>query len=122
MKIKLNLKQIESLRRELEETDRKRFDISDVSEVFRMLQYWSKSIGRKEAKIKSITELGDGYLCRVNSTFRESMKGFLKDIRSREHEEKIREAEERGIPRTASKLERLIMEAEEKQARHDNLD
>ena len=119
MKIKLNRKQIENIRCELEETDRKQFNISEVSEVFKMLQYWSKSIGGEETKIKSVTELPDGYLCRVNSKFRDSMKGFLKDIRSRQHEEKIRGAEEKGIPRTATKFERLIMQAEEKQARRD---
>ena len=119
MKIKLNQKQIENIRRELEETDRRRYDISDVSEIFKMLVYWSKSFGGNDTKIKSVTELPDGYLCRVNSKFRESMKGFLKDIRSRQLEEKLREGEERGIPRTANKFERLVMEAEEKQARRD---
>ena len=91
MKIKLNLKQIEDVRRELEETDRRKFKISEVSQVFRMLQYWSKSVGGKNAKIKSVTELGDGFLCRVNRNFRDQMKEYLKETRSRRFSEEMKE-------------------------------
>ena len=81
MKIKLNHKQIESIRRELKKTERRGFKLDDVSQVFRMLQYWSKSIGGKDVKIQSVAELADGYMCRVNSKFRERMKAYLKHIR-----------------------------------------
>lgn len=116
MKIKLNLKQIEDIRRKLEETDRKKFDIADISHVFRMLQYWSKCVGGKETKIKSVTALPDGYLCRVNSSFREAMKGYLKQARSGEiDEEGMDETEKGGMLTNTARYERLIKEAEEKQ-------
>jgi len=96
MKIKLNIKQIEDIRRELAETDRKKFDLSEVSQVFRMLQYWSKSVGGKEAKIKSVTELGDGFLCRVNPEFRNLMKEYLKETRERRFSEEMKERKARA--------------------------
>jgi hypothetical protein len=121
MKIKLNSKQIEKIRRQLGETDRKQFDTSDVFEVFKMLQYWSRCIGGDEVKIKSVTELADGYLCRVNSKFREVMKAFLKQGRSHHSEKEIPDEDmtekKEGILGNADRYERLIREAEEKQKR-----
>ncbi len=114
MKIKLNTEQIEDLRREIEETDRKKFDMSDVSEVFRMLQYWSKSVGTGEEKIKSVTELSDGYLCRVNRAFHDSMKEFLKQVRSRRFSDHMKERKVKGA---IGKYERLIKEAEEEKTK-----
>ena len=119
MKIKLNLKQIEIIRRRLEETDRKKFDTSDVSEVFKMLQYWSRCIGGDKTRIKSVTDVADGYLCRVNSKFREVMKHFLKQGRSRPSEKEIADDEmtekKGGILDDAQRYERLIREAENQQ-------
>lgn len=114
MKIKLNTKQIEDLRREIEETDRKKFDMADTAGVFRMLRYWSKSVGTGEEKIKSVTELPDGYLCRVNRIFHDSMKNFLKQARSRRFSDQMRERKVQG---TVKKYERLIKEAEEEKAK-----
>lgn len=114
MKIKLNTEQIEDLRRELEETDRKKFDMSDVSDVFRMLQYWSKSVGAGEEKIKSVTELTDGYLCRVNRTFHDSMKEFLRQVRKRRFSDQMKERKVQG---TVKKYERLMKEAEEEKSK-----
>ena len=114
MKIKLNKKQVLAIRRELEETDRKKFDLSEVMEVFRMLQYWSKCIGGDDTAIKTIVELPDGYLCRVNRQFRESIKAYLSDIRSRRAEN----AEERKIQKkqdVADEFDRLVREAGERQ-------
>ena len=110
MKIKLNTEQIEDLRRELEETDRKKFDMSDISDVFRMLQYWSKSVGTGEEKIKSVTELPDGYLCRVNRTFHDSMKEFLRQVRTRRFSDQMKKRKVQGA---IKKYERLIKESEE---------
>ena len=112
MKIKLNTKQIENIGRELKETDRKSYDTSDVSQIFRMLQYWSKTVGGKETKIKSVTELPDGYLCRVNSKFRDSMKAFLKQMRSRRLEEQMKGKKEEEMLENADRYEQLIREAE----------
>lgn len=111
MKIKLNLKQIESLRREIKEGSRKNFDLQDVSQVFKMLQYWVKAFGSGEEKIQSIAELGDGYLCRVNRKFRDSMKQFLREAKSRRLSEQMKERESE---RVLEEYERLIEEAEEK--------
>ena len=111
MKIKLNLKQIEEVRRGLMETDRKDFDLSDISQVFRMLQYWAKSAGAGKEKIKSVTELPDGYLCRVNEKFHDSMKTYLKESRERRFSEEMKE---RKIQGTLDKYERLMKEAENK--------
>lgn len=110
MKIKLNTKQIEDVRREIEETDRKKFDLDDISGVFRMLQYWPKSFGSGEEKIKSVTELSDGYLCRVNRRFHDSMKEFLKEVRTRRFSGEMRERKVQGA---IKKYERLIKEAKE---------
>jgi hypothetical protein len=110
----LNTEQIEDLRRELEETDRKKFDMSDISDVFRMLQYWSKSVGAGEEKIKSVTELTDGYLCRVNRTFHDSMKEFLRQVRTRRFSDQMKERKVQGA---VKKYERLMKEAEEEKSK-----
>lgn len=116
MKIKLNLKQIETIRRKLEETDRKKFSATDLSEVFRMLQYWSKSVGEEETKIKSITALPDGYLCRVNNSFRETMKKYLKrTLPEDDREEGTDKGEPGQILANTKRYEQLIKEAEERQ-------
>jgi hypothetical protein len=111
MKIKLNMKQITDIKREIKETDRKSFDLSDISEVFRMLQYWAKSAGTGDEKIKTITELPDGYLCRVNEKFHDSMKEYLRQARMRRFSEQIKEVK---VQETIEKYDRLIKEAEEK--------
>ncbi len=110
MKIKLNLEQIEDVSQELKDTDRKKFDTSEVSEIFRMLKYWSKTVGGKETKIKSVTMMADGYLCRVNHKFRDSMKVFLKDVRSRRFNEEMKEMKARA---TINKYDKLMGDAEE---------
>jgi hypothetical protein len=114
MKVKLNSKQIEIIRRGLKETERRNFETEDVSEVFRMLQYWGKCIGKGEAKIKTVAELPDGFLCRVNSTFREQMKIYLKQVREQKAEEHLRAKQEREMQDNAERYEQLIREAEEK--------
>jgi len=111
MKIKLNTKQIATVMRELKETDRKSFDVSDVSGVFRMLQYWAKSAGTGEEKIKTITELPDGYLCRVNRKFHDSMKEYLKEAKTRRFSEQMKELK---VQATVEEYDRLMKEAEEK--------
>ncbi|RJP21809.1 MAG: hypothetical protein C4520_09130 [Candidatus Abyssobacteria bacterium SURF_5] len=110
MKIKLNMKQIAVVARELKETDRKNFDVTDVAQVFKMLQYWVKTAGSGKEKIQSVTELPDGYLCRVNSTFHDAIKAYIREIGSRKlsqqmHDIKAQEAMEN--------YDRLIKEAEE---------
>ena len=110
MKIKLNLRQLEDVRRELQETDRKKFEIKEVSQVFRMLQYWSKSVGSTTAKIKSVTELGDGFLCRVNRDFRDLMKEYLKEIRSRRISEELKE---RKVKAAMDKYKHILEEPED---------
>ena len=114
MKVKLNSKQIELIRRALKETERRNFKTDDVFEVFKMLQYWGKCIGKGEAKIKNVVELDDGYLCRVNSTFRERMKVYLKQIREQKAEKHLRAKQEREMQDNATRYEQLIREAEEK--------
>jgi hypothetical protein len=118
MKIKLNMKQVTDIMREIKETDRKTFDLSDVSEVFQMLKYWAKSAGTGDEKIKTITELPDGYLCRVNEKFHDSMKEYLKQSRMRRFSEQIKEvrAHETIVKaqETIEKYDRLIKEAEER--------
>ncbi|RJP64096.1 MAG: hypothetical protein C4532_19950 [Candidatus Abyssobacteria bacterium SURF_17] len=111
MKIKLNMKQMQEVRNKLRETDRKDFDLTDISEVFRMLKYWAKSIGAGEEKIKSVTELADGYLCRVNEKFHDTMKAYLKQIREQRFSEGMKERKVQGA---LDKYDRLIREAEEK--------
>lgn len=112
MKVKLNHRQIETIRRGLKESERRSYKPDDVSDVFRMLQYWAKSIGAGEARIQSVAELSDGYLCRVNSKFRDRMKAYLKDARA-QGIEKYRLAEkEKEMQENAEKYERLIREAE----------
>lgn len=112
MKVKLNDRQIETIRRGLKESERRNYKTDDVSDVFRMLQYWAKSIGAGEAKIQSVADLGGGYLCRVNSKFRDRMKTYLKDARA-QGIEKYRLAEkEKEMQENAEKYERLIREAE----------
>ena len=113
MKVKLNRKQIEIIRRELKETERRNYKTEDVSQVFKMLQYWGKSVGRGEAKIKTVAELADGYLCRVNSTFREMMKAYIKQIRKRKAEEHLQAKQDREIQENAERYDQLIREAEE---------
>lgn len=120
MKVKLNSKQIELIRRELKETERRSFQTEDVSQVFRMLQYWGKCIGKGEAKIKTVVELPDGFLCRVNSTFRERMKAYLKQIREHKAEEHLRAKQEREMEENAERYDRLIREAEEKASNSRN--
>ena len=116
MKIKLNSKQIEAIRDGLKETERRNFKTGAVPDVFQMLRYWSKSVGGADAKIASLTELPDGYLCRVNSKFRERMKAYLKEARTRiltekvfEYRNKIKDEEMRE---NAEKYDQLIKEAE----------
>jgi len=116
MKIKLNMKQITNVMRELKETDRKSFDLSDVSDVFRMLQYWAKSAGTGEEKIKNITELPDGYLLRVNRKFHDSMKEYLKQTGMRRFSEQMRDLK---AQETAEKYDRLIKESEQRKG-HKN--
>jgi len=122
MKIKLNNKQIENIRRELKEIDRRNYKTEDVAEVFKMLQYWAKSATAGDAKIKSVTELPDGYLCRVNSKFRESMKAYLKKARQHRFEEGARTKKEREMQENAERYEQLIEEAERTRMRvgHDD--
>jgi len=110
MKIKLNLRQLEDVRRELQATDRKKFEIKEVSQVFRMLQYWSKSVGGKTAKIKSVTELGDGFLCRVNREFRDLMKEYLRETRSRRLSEELKE---RKVRAAMDKYKHILEESED---------
>lgn len=117
MKVKLNRKQIEVIRRELKETERRNFKTEDVSEVFKMLQYWGKSVGRGEAKIKTVAELADGYLCRVNSTFREMMKAYIKQIRGRKAEEHLQAKQDREMQDNADRYDQLIREAEEESSK-----
>ena len=121
MKIKLNTNQIEEICRELKESDRKDFDISEVADVFRMLQYWAKTVGSGKEKIKSVAQRPDGYLCRVNQTFRDSMKEFLKETRERRHSEEKEERsvrmKEKKIKETVERYDRLIKEAEEEKGR-----
>ena len=112
MKIKLNLKQINNISRELQETDRKKYDLDEVSDVFKMLQYWAKTVGGGDPKIKSIVELGDGYLCRVNPTFQDTMKMYLKDIQVRRTAEFSKEKRQQD---TMEEYERLIKEAEKQE-------
>lgn len=116
MKIKLNKKQVLAIKRELEETDRKKFDVSEVMEVFRMLKYWSKCVGGDETAIKTVVELPDGYLCRVNREFRESIKTYLKDIRSR-RAETAEERKQQKKQEFSNKFDRLVREAEERKNR-----
>jgi hypothetical protein len=113
MKIKLNLKQIQILRREIRENSRKDFDIEDLAEVFKMLKFWTKSFGTGEEKIKSIAALPDGYLCRVNEKFHDSMKSFIKEAKARRYAEEISQ-------RTAEEYDRLIKEAEEQKERTEH--
>ncbi len=119
MKIKLNSRQIAEVSRRIQESDRKTFSVDDVTEVFRMLRYWIKSHGSGEEAIKSIVELPDGYVCRVNRKFRDSMKAFFKERRALELAEDVKELEEKE---TLSKYDQLIREAEErasKSKRHE---
>lgn len=111
MKIKLNSKQIAKVARELKETDRKNFDVKDVGEVFKMLQYWTKSVGTGEEKIQSVTELPDGYLCRVNRKFRDSMKDYIRDVGARKFSEQMKDVK---VQETLDKYDRLIKEAKER--------
>jgi hypothetical protein len=111
MKIKLNAEQVEDIRRELKETDRKEFDTSDIPQVFQMLQYWAQCVGAGKAKIKSVTELPGGFLCRVNERFHDIMKEYLKDVRSRRFSEDMKERKKQSV---INKYERLMKEAEEK--------
>jgi hypothetical protein len=120
MKVKLNSKQIELIRRELKETDRRSFNTDDVSEVFKMLKYWGKSIGKGEAKIKTVAELADGYLCRVNTTFRKTMKEYIKQIRERKAQEYQQEKQEKEMQYNAEKYDQLIREAEKGASRPRN--
>ena len=113
MKIKLNKKQIEDIRREITATERRNHKIDDVFDVFKMLQYWTKSLGGKETKIKSVTELEGGYLCRVNSAFRDRMKAYLKQIRQRKAQEYTEAKKEREMQEVADRYDDLIREAEE---------
>ena len=112
MKVKLNNKQIETIRRGLKESERRNYKTDDVSDVFRMLQYWAKSIGVGEAKIQSVADLGEGYLCRVNSKFRDRMKAYLKDARAQRIGEHNIAKKEKEMRKNAEKYERLIREAE----------
>jgi hypothetical protein len=115
MKVKLNSKQIETIRKGLKETERRSFKADDAFDVFRMLQHWSKCVGGGETKIASLAELPDGYLCRVNSKFRERMKAYLKETRSQrlaEKAEKSRLAKrEKEMQENAEKYDQLIKEA-----------
>lgn len=117
MKVKLNTKQLDRIRQAIAETDRKRFDIDEVSEVFRMLQYWAKSMTNGKAKVQSVAELPDGYLCRVNSTFREEMKDFLREARRRVRDDYMQVLKEKEAQETVDKYDQLIKEAEEKKRR-----
>lgn len=110
MKIKLNMKQIAVVARELKETDRKTFDLADVGQVFKMLQYWCKTAGTGEEKIQSVTELPDGYLCRVNRKFRDAIKNYIRASGSRRLSDQMKEMKVQG---TLAKYDRLIKEAEE---------
>jgi len=114
MKVKLNKKQIENIRQVLKETERRKFKTEEVSDIFRMLQYWAKSIGAGEAKIKSIAELPDGYICRVNPKFRESMRAFLKQVRTRKLEEEQQRRREKEIQANADKYDQLMKESDKK--------
>ena len=117
MKIKLNGKQIETIRNGLNETERRRFKADDAPDVFQMLRYWSKSVGGAETKIASLAELPDGYLCRVNSKFRKRMKDYLKEARSQRltarAEEHRHMKKDREMQENAEKYDRLIEEAEQ---------
>jgi hypothetical protein len=114
MKIKLNHKQIARISRELKESDRKSFDTDDVAGVFNMLQYWSKSVGGGKTKIRSVTDLLDGYLCRVNEEFKDVMKQYLKQARMRVREEYEEERHRIEMEASAQAYDRLIEEAEKK--------
>lgn len=122
MKVKLNKKQIENIRRELKETERRDYKTDDVSQIFRMLQYWSKSVGGGEAKIKSVAELPDGYLCRVNSKFRELMKAYLKQVKTHKLEQRAQEKREKELQENVEKYDQLIKEAEEAKLRPEEFD
>lgn len=121
MKIKLNSGQIARIRRELKETDRKDFDTDDVSGVFRMLQYWAKSIGAGEPKVTSVTEIPGGYLCRVNSRFRDLIRTYLKQARSRLLEESAKTKREREMQETVERYDQLIKEAEQNKRQPKNV-
>ncbi len=116
MKVKLNSKQIETIRSGLKETERRSFKAGDAPDVFRMLQYWSKSVGGGETKIASLAELPDGYLCRVNSKFRERMKAYLKEARGQRLTERAEESrrikKEKEMQENAEKYDQLIKEDE----------
>jgi hypothetical protein len=109
MKIKLNMKHVAVVARELKETDRKNFNPTEVGQVFQMLQYWCKSAGTGGEKIQSVTELPDGYLCRVNGKFHDAMKAYIKQAGSRKFTEQMKEVK---VQETLDKYERLIKEAE----------
>ncbi len=113
MKIKLNKKQIADIGREIKATERRNHKTEDVFDIFKMLQYWTKSIGGKETKIKSVTELDGGYLCRVNSVFRERMKAYLKQIRQRKAEQYAEAKKKKEVQDVVDKYDDLIREAEE---------
>ncbi len=116
MKVKLNSKQIETIRSGLKETERRSFKADDAPDVFDMLRYWSKSVGGAETKIASLAELPDGYLCRVNTKFRERMKDYLKEVRSQKQTERAEEhrhmKKEREMQENAERYDQLIEDAE----------
>ncbi len=116
MKIKLNRKHILAIARELKETDRKNFDPDDVGEVFKMLQYWIKTAGTGQEKVQSVTELPDGYLCRVNEKFHDSIKNYIKHSTSRRLDDQLKDLKTRE---TIDKYDRLIKEAEEEKGRSE---
>ncbi len=112
MKVKLNKSQIEKIQQVLKETERRKFKTEEVADIFRMLQYWAKSIGAGEAKIKSLAELPDGYICRVNPKFRESMRAFLKQVRTRKLEEEQQRRREKEMQANADKYDELMKRAD----------
>jgi hypothetical protein len=112
MKVKLKKSQIEKIQQVLKETERRKFKTEEVSEVFRMLQYWAKSIGAGEAKIKSLAELPDGYICRVNPKFRESMRAFLKRVRARKLEEEQQRRRGKEMQANADKYDELMKKSD----------
>jgi hypothetical protein len=116
MKIKLNTKHIAVVAQGLKETDRKNFDLVDVGQVFKMLQYWAKTAGAGKAKIQSVTELPDGFLCRVNRKFHDMMKTYIKEIGSKRFGEQVKEMKVRD---TLEKYDRLIQEAEDEKFKSD---
>jgi hypothetical protein len=111
MKIKLNSKQIAKVARELKETDRRNFDLKDVGEVFKMLQYWAKAVGTGEEKIQSVTELPDGYLCRVNRKFHDTMKHYIREAGAKRFSDQMKEVK---VQEALEKYDRLIKEAKER--------